>query len=415
MYKPTCPLGCGRPGLYSGGFQRFLFTFAKKPSISTPIAITALHSLSPLGESGAAFTRALYDDRHYLSRQRFGSDAYWVGRLAADSQLLAIQSSDKRYKVLDRSVLMAICCARELWAQAGWDDCVEVGINLGASRGATALFERHYQSFLERGKVHSQASPSTTLGNLSSWVAQDLHLQGPHFSHSITCATGLHAVANAMAWLRAGFSARFIAGAAEAPLTPFTLAQFQALRIYAGADDPYPCQALNPSKKRNTMVLGEGVCLVALECAPRRTPLAWLNGLGFATESIGHAAAVSPEGDALFRSMKQAIGTHPLDEIDAIVTHAPGTLAGDRSECRAIERLFGSAPPLLVNNKWKLGHSFAASGLFNLQTALAMLASQRAPQIPYLTAQPAPGRIRNVLVNAMGFGGNAISLLVSRP
>jgi 3-oxoacyl-(acyl-carrier-protein) synthase len=37
---------------------------------------------------------------------------------------------------------------------------------------------------------------TTTLGNISSWVAHDLQSSGPEISHSITCSTALHAVLN---------------------------------------------------------------------------------------------------------------------------------------------------------------------------------------------------------------------------
>ncbi len=331
-----------------------------------------------------------------------------------EPKIQGIRDADKRYQSLDRSVLLSIGCARKLWDKTPWHKGEEIGINLGSSRGATALFEGYYHSFLTQKKLSSQASPTTTLGNLSSWVAQDLQVQGPHFSHSITCATGLHAIANAIAWLQAGLGKKFIAGAAEAPLTPFTLAQMQALRIYAGGKGPYPCQALHLTKRANAMVLGEGACLAALEIKPTQKPLAWLSGLGWATEGIQHAASVTQNGEALFQSMKRAIGTYPIGEVDAIATHAPGTVAGDRAEYQAIQRLFGCDIPFLANNKWKIGHGLAASGLFNLETAIAMLHEQRVFQIPYRPAQKEPKSIRNILVNAMGFGGNAISLLVSR-
>ncbi len=331
-----------------------------------------------------------------------------------EPKIQGIRGEDKRYRSLDRTVLLSIGCARELWEKTAWRKGEEIGVNLGSSRGATALFERYYHSFLTRQTLSSQASPSTTLGNLSSWVAQDLQLQGAHFSHSITCATGLHAIANAIAWLQAGLSQKFIAGATEAPLTPFTLAQMKALGIYAEGKSPYPCQALNPTKRANAMVLSEGACLVALEREPTQKPLAWISGLGWATERIAHAVSITQDGEALFQSMKKAIGPYPIDEVDVIATHAPGTIAGDRAEYKAIQRLFGEDTPFLANNKWKIGHSLAASGLFNLESAIAMLIEQRVLQIPYLPPQKEPKAIRNALVNAMGFGGNAVSLLVSK-
>ena len=93
------------------------------------------------------------------------------------------------------------------------------------------MFESHFQEFLETGIANTLASPTTTLGNISSWVAHDLQTAGPELSHSITCSTGLHAVLNGVAWLKAGMADAFLVGGSEAPLTPFTLAQMKAMKI----------------------------------------------------------------------------------------------------------------------------------------------------------------------------------------
>src|SRR3546814_15076224 len=79
------------------------------------------------------------------------------------------------------------------------------------------------------------------------------------------CSTALHAVINAVAWLRAGLCTRFIAGGSEASLTPFTLAQMKALKVYSSLDDPYPCRSMDPEKMRNTLILGEGAASFCLE------------------------------------------------------------------------------------------------------------------------------------------------------
>src|SRR3546814_19881848 len=81
-----------------------------------------------------------------------------------------------------------------------------------SSRGATIAFEKYHSEFLESGGRFTEplAAPTTTLGNIASWTATDLQSRGPAISHSITCSTALHAVINAVAWLRAGLCTRFI-------------------------------------------------------------------------------------------------------------------------------------------------------------------------------------------------------------
>lgn len=50
----------------------------------------------------------------------------------------------------------------------------------------------------------------------------------------------------------------------------------------------------------------------------------------------------------------------------------------------------------------------------SLELALLMLQNQKCIDIPYLKKQNTPKEIKNILVNAVGFGGNAVSVLVSK-
>ena len=167
-----------------------------------------------------------------------------------------LRESNSHYKHLDNSVLYALLASRQSVQNAGWTVNDVFGVNIGSSRGATDLFEKHFSEYIETGKAAVQASPATTLGNISSWVAQDLRSNGPNISHSITCSTALHALLNGVAWLRAGMSDKFLVGGSEAPLTPFTIAQMQAMKIYSAIEGTYPCRALDLDKTVNTMVLG---------------------------------------------------------------------------------------------------------------------------------------------------------------
>src|SRR3546814_4121168 len=170
------------------------------------------------------------------------------------------------------------------------------------------------------------------------------------------CSTALHAVINAVAWLRAGLCTRFIAGGSEAALTPFTLAQMKALKVYSSLDDPYPCRSMDPEKMRNTMILGEGAasfCLEAETAGVSRasdTPgasealraQAYIMGIGYGAEAIEHGASLSADGHCLQRSMKMALEGHDPASVDVAVLHVPGTRRGDSAELSAIDAVFGT-------------------------------------------------------------------------
>jgi len=381
-----------------------------------PIAITALSSLSSLGKNSSEVWNNYVQPKHFLHLQSFGNTSEFAAPLAAEgSQLIAeIRQSDSKYKALDPSVLMAIHTSRQAVQKAKWHNKSDFGINFGSSRGATTLFENYVQEFITTGKVHTLASPTTTLGNISSWVAHDLQTVGPELSHSITCSTGLHAVLNGIAWLRAGMTEAFLVGGAEAPLTPFTIAQMKAMKIYASnSPAEFPCRALDFDKTKNSMVLGEGAAAVCLELGKTSNAVAYITGIGYATEILQHSVSVSTEAECFKKSMKMALKNTKPEKVDAIVMHAPGTVKGDTSEYKAIEHVFGKNLPLLTTNKWKTGHTFASSGLLNMEMALLMMQNNQFIGVPFGVPQSQKRKLKTVLINSVGFGGNAVSILIN--
>ncbi|AWA29030.1 beta-ketoacyl synthase [Flavobacterium magnum] len=380
------------------------------------ISITAIASLSPLGFEPDAIRRHYQDDRHFLSEKNIGSQVVPVGALSAEARekIIELRHSDPKYKSLDDTVLYAIAVSRDAVQKAGWNASDIFGINIGSSRGATALFEKHFTEYLETGKSSVLASPATTLGNISSWVAHDLQSTGPEVSHSITCSTALHALLNGYAWLQSGLADKFLVGGSEAPLTPFTIAQMQAMKIYAKGHGDFPCRALDLEKRQNTMVLGEGAAVCCLEAGKKDHALATIAGIGYATELLEHSVSISAEADCFQKSMNMALGEIHPEDIAVIVMHAPGTIKGDLTEYKAIQKVFGDRLPLLTTTKWKTGHTFGASGMFGVELALVMLALDAFIGVPFAKAQVQTRPIKKVMVNAVGFGGNAVSVVLEK-
>lgn len=383
--------------------------------MKTPIAITSVASFSPLGKASEDAWNEYLSSKTLIVDKKIGENSTLTASLseALQREVEALRNSETKYKSLDNSVLYAILASREAVKIAGWSDS-KFAVNIGSSRGATQLFEKHHQEFLETGKTPTLTSPTTTLGNISTWVAHDLKSQGPELSHSITCSTALHALLNGIAWLQSGMADKFLVGGSEAPLTPFTIAQMQALKIYSKSDEVYPCRALDLAKTKNSMVLGEGAAMACLEIGQKENALAYVTGFGYATDDLQHSISITDEAECFQKSMKMALENIDAKDVDAIVMHAPGTIKGDISEYKAIEKIFGKNLPMLTTNKWKIGHTFGASGMLNLELAVLMIQHQQFIEVPFLTEQNPRKQIKNVLINAVGFGGNAVSILVSR-
>lgn len=382
------------------------------------IAITALSSISSLGQNTDEVWRNYLSENHFLSFGEIGNKNVWFGKLSTEiyDEIEQLKNADSKYKSLDNSVLFAILSARNAVKQAGWHKNDNFGVNIGSSRGATKLFEDYYKVFLETGLSHTLTSPTTTLGNISSWVAHDLQTFGPEISHAITCSTSLHSLLNGVAWLKSGMASKFLVGGSEAPLTGFTLAQMHALKIYTRASETehYPCQAGNLSKMQNTLVLGEGAAMCCLEINNFDRALAFIEGVGYATEILENSTSISTEATCFQKSMKMALGTMSPSEIDAIVLHTPGTIKGDLSELNAVEAVFNNHEPLLTNNKWKMGHTFGTSGILSVEMAVLMLQNQMIVGVPFLDNKTKSVPLRKIMVNAVGFGGNAVSIIVGK-
>ena len=385
--------------------------------LKQPVFINSIASISALGTSSAEIWNNYLQENSLFQKLEANDKDYWVSQFyeKETEQINEIMTSDSKYKHLDKSVVMAILVARKCFEKSHFSD-KNIGINFGSSRGATTLFEKHHTDFVNEGTVSTFTSPSTTLGNISSWVSHDLQTDGPEISHSITCSTGLQAVLNGIAWLQSGMSNQFLVGASEAPLTAFTLSQLSALKVYAKSPcqtesvEVYPNRSLDFSKTTNTMVLGEAAACLSLSLSSEKA-IAKITGIGYATEVLSSSTSISSDAKCFQKSMKMAIGSNNLEDIDAIVMHAPGTIQGDVTEFEAIKTVFGTHLPMLTSNKWKVGHTFATSGLLSIELAVLMLQNQQTIESPFYK-NTISKKLKKVLVNAVGFGGNAVTILL---
>ncbi len=383
--------------------------------LESPVYIASFGSFSPLGNDSKEVWKQYLSDESLLGEKNISGKKEIVGSLSDELQQIKneIKASNSNYSKLDDSVLYAILASRKALENSGWSS-LDFGINIGSSRGATKVFEQSHQEFINTGKTPVLTSPTTTLGNISYWVAQDLKAQGPEISHSITCSTSFHAILNGIAWIKSGMSERFLVGGSEAPLTDFTIAQMKALKIYTSKFDDYPCRSLDLHKTKNTMVLGEGASVVCLDKNKTKNTIAKISGIGYATETLSHGISITDNAECLQKSMQMALQNTDYSSVDVVIMHAPGTLKGDLSEYKAVEQVFGENIPLLTTNKWKIGHTLGASGTMSLELALLMLEHQKFMGVPFTPYTSSEKQINKILINAVGFGSNAVSILVEK-
>ncbi len=316
---------------------------------------------------------------------------------------------------VDRVVTLASTCAK----RSGWKLDENTGVFIGSSRGATGALETAVNEFSKHGEVSPQTSPKTTLGLISATVAKELGLCGLDMTHSSTCSTALMSLINGAAWCEAGYLENVVTGASEAPLTPFGFAQMEALRIYSKIDrGNFPSRPFGGDQ--NSFVLAEGAGLILLGNKKSSTTLARLASFGTCVDKAPSRTGVSAEGNNFVSTMTTALKKYGKS-VDLVVCHATGTVKGDKAELSALRRVFGTELPTVIATKWLHGHSFAASGVLGIASALSLLGKDNIDcAYPYpseIINAPVTSlkRVRSVLVNSSGFGGNTVSIIIELP
>jgi 3-oxoacyl-[acyl-carrier-protein] synthase II len=160
------------------------------------ILITAKSSIASVGHESEQVWQQYKNPTSAISTCCFNNEVTPTGKLSPDSEKLIneLRKENINYRRLDKTVLLALWASRNVVKKAGWSSLEKTGVNIGSSRGATQLFEKYHKHFLETPdkRMSPMVSPTTTLGNVSSWVAYDLGIEGATLSHSITCSTALH-------------------------------------------------------------------------------------------------------------------------------------------------------------------------------------------------------------------------------
>lgn len=262
--------------------------------------------------------------------------------------------------------------------------------------------------------------PNNVLGHVG--IRQGL--KGPNACITHHSISGLLALAEATAALRAGECNRAVVAAHDAPIEPQMLLYYHQLGLLSA-------QALRPFDARHDgSAMGEGAAALTLEteaAAAERgaTVLGEVLGFGSGGEALG-MLPVRDDGDGLVRAIRAALtnaGLQPT-QVGLIVAHGNGTPNSDRSEARALAQVFGPDLPPVTGFKWAFGHLLAAAGLIDAVLAVAALRAgtvpgiaglgeqdAHAPALPLSAGARAP-RSDVALVISRGFGStNAACLL----
>jgi 3-oxoacyl-[acyl-carrier-protein] synthase II len=262
-----------------------------------------------------------------------------------------------------------------------------------------------------------------------------LGLKGPNSAVATACATGNHAIGDALRIIQRDEADAMVCGGAEAAVTYMGFGGFCALKALSTAYNDEPERASRPfDKNRDGFVMGEGAGIVLLEeldHALKRNAKIYCELVGYGMSGDAyHMTAPDPEGDGGVRCMVASLkdaGVKPED-VDYINAHGTSTLYNDKIETLAIKKVFAAHAKKLAISSTKsvMGHLLgAAGGVEMIVTALTLKEGIMPPTInletpdpdcdlDYIPNKPRSGKVRVAMSNALGFGGHNATLVVKR-
>jgi 3-oxoacyl-[acyl-carrier-protein] synthase II len=272
------------------------------------------------------------------------------------------------------------------------------------------------------------------LHNLPAHLADHFELLGPNWNCLTACAAGSQAIGEAATLIRRDEADLVLTGGSNCSIHPLCMTGFNLLTALS-TRNAEPAKASRPfDLRRDGFVMGEGagmLVLEELEHARRRraTIYAELTGYG----GTGDAYRVTdshPEGRGAIACMCAALADARLGSMDIgyINAHGTSTQVNDRMETLAVKQVFGehAGRVPISSTKSMIGHLIAASGPVELiACVMAIRQGVLPPTINYEVPDPAcdldyiPNtarevRVRHALSNSFGFGGQNVSLIVSR-
>ncbi len=311
-----------------------------------------------------------------------------------------------------------------------------IGVLVGSGRGGVTTLEKNMAAFHERGlkAVSPFTTPMSLVNMASGYISMKLGAKGPCLDVSTACATGTHALGEAMKIIQRGDADVMIAGGTEAAITPLILAGFcqaKAVSLHNSA----PGKASRPfDKNRDGFILSEGAGVLVLEemgYAEKRGAriYAELAGYGLSSDAY-HYTRPDEEGDGPARAMILALsdaGMKP-EKIDYINAHGTATVSNDRVETLAIKKAFGEYAGTIAisSSKSMVGHMLGAAGAVEAAiTALSLSEGIITPTInlehpdpdcdlDYVTGTARRQAIRSALSNSLGFGGINAALVLTK-
>ena len=307
----------------------------------------------------------------------------------------------------------------------------EIGIIYGNDSTGKAIIEAN--DIIRDKKDTTLVGSGAVFQTMNSTVTMNLatifKLRGVNFTISAACASGSHSIGLGYHFIKSGLQDCIICGGAQ-EINHLSMGTFDALSAFSVREND-PTKASRPfDRDRDGLIPSGGaatVILESLESAQKRGAKILGEVIGYGFSSNG-AHISNPTVDGPVRSLHMAMkdaGIMAVD-VDYINAHATSTPAGDASEAKAIDEVFGQQRPLVSSTKSMTGHECWMAGASEIvYSVLMMQNSFVAPNINFENPDEDSAKLniakmaveKDIVVflsNSFGFGGTNSSLIIRK-
>lgn len=412
-------------------------------STENRVVVTGLGVISPVGNDIATVWNNLKSGKSGVSGiTSFDASAY-DSKIAGEVKgfdPLAYGLSKKDVNRMEKFVQYAVVSAKQAVESAGLDfekeDRERIGVVVGSGIGSLGIIEEQHKILLKSGpsRLTPFLIPLLIVNEAAGHIAIIYGLKGPNSCVTTACASGSHAIGDALRIIQRGDADVMISGGTESSITPMGVGGFCALRALSSRNAE-PEKASRPfDAQRDGFVIAEGCGIVVLESlqhAKKRGAKIYAELVGFGMSADAyHITAPDPDGAGAALAMQRAIDDAQMNPlmVDYINSHGTSTKLNDKVETLAIKKVLGShAKKVMVNStKSMTGHLLgAAGGLELVVSCLTVKEDVVHPTINYeypdpecdLDYVPNESRKKEVnfaLSNSLGFGGHNATLAIKK-
>lgn len=408
------------------------------------VVVTGVGAVTPLGNTiQDSWSNALQGKSGIATITRFDHtnfDVHFAGEVKGFNPDLYIEK--KEQKKMGTFIHYSIASTKMALEMAGYPMMLpeairaRTGVLIGVGMGGLEDIEEQHAKLKDRGP--GRISPFFIPGVITNLAAGQVSIytgaQGPNYSVTSACASGAHAIGEAVRYIRDGLMDMMIAGGSESTVCGLGIGGFAAMKALSTRNDAPELASRPWDKDRDGFVLAEGAAtliLEDLETALKRGAniLCEVTGYGASADAY-HMTTPAPEGAGGAKAMIMALNDANLkpSDINYINAHGTSTPVGDGLETAGVKSVFGDhAKKLWVSStKSMTGHALGAAGAIEAAFCVMTIKDQIvAPTInlvnpsddcdlDYVPLKARDGKIEHVLNNSFGFGGTNACLALSK-